>query len=198
MSWIETIPPGAADGRLKDLYDQVSSPDGQVDNILTAHSLRPHTLSGHLALYKAALHSRPNELEPWERELVGVLVSSLNGCDYCVRHHQAGLARHLGDETEAARRVRAAGEDDDSVLDGRVLAMCNYARKLTRTPETMNEKDTDALRAAGLNDGAILDLNQIVAYFAYANRTVQGLGISIDGETLGLHPHEEREDYEHG
>jgi len=195
MSWIKVIEPQAASGEIARLYEQVQSPDGQVDNILKAHSLRPRTLTGHLAIYKAVLHSRPNELTPAERELVGVLVSQLNGCDYCVRHHRAGLARHLGSEQDAERLVGAAFSRDE--LSERERSLCEYARKLTREPEAMCEQDLAPLRAAGLDDATILDLNQIVAYFAYANRTVQGLGVNIDGETLGLHPDEDREDFRH-
>lgn len=196
MSWIKTIEPDAAGGELARLYEQVQSPDGQVDNILKAHSLRPRTLTGHLAIYKAVLHSRPNDLSPPERELVGVLVSHLNGCDYCVRHHRAGLARHLGSEEAAGRLTQAAFADGDELSD-RQRALCNYARKLTRQPEDMRTEDLIPLREAGLDDATILDLNQIVAYFAYANRTVQGLGVNTDDEKLGLHPDENRDDFRH-
>jgi uncharacterized protein YciW len=44
------------------------------------------------------------------------------------------------------------------------------------------------MRAAGLDDGRILEVNQVVAYFAYANRTVQGLGVTTAGDVLGLSP----------
>ena len=196
MSWIETVEPQAASGEIARLYEQVRSSDGQVDNILKAHSLRPRTLAGHLAIYKAVLHSQPNELTPAERELVGVLVSQLNGCDYCVRHHRAGLARHMGSERDAEQLTRLAFANGDELSD-RQRALCNYARKLTCQPADMRAGDLIPLRAAGLDDATILDLNQIVAYFAYANRTVQGLGVNIDGETLGLHPDENREDFKH-
>jgi uncharacterized protein YciW len=44
------------------------------------------------------------------------------------------------------------------------------------------------MRNAGFDDGQILEINQVVAYFAYANRTVLGLGINTDGDVLGLSP----------
>ena len=44
------------------------------------------------------------------------------------------------------------------------------------------------MRAAGMTDGEILEVNQVVAYFAYANRTVLGLGVTTEGDTLGLSP----------
>jgi alkylhydroperoxidase family enzyme len=44
----------------------------------------------------------------------------------------------------------------------------------------MSRGDVDALRAAGLDDGEILDANQVTAYFAYANRVADGLGIELE------------------
>jgi hypothetical protein len=49
MSWIERIPYAAATGRLRTIYERVKGPRGELDNILTVHSLRPHTLEGHMA-----------------------------------------------------------------------------------------------------------------------------------------------------
>lgn len=63
-----------------------------------------------------------------------------------------------------------------------------YARKLTLTPAKMAETDAQALRKAGWDDGEILEFNQVTAYFAYANRTVSGLGCSTEGDILGLSP----------
>ena len=208
MTWIETVEPGEAEGRLAELYGAVATPDGHVDAILKVHSLRPATLEGHLALYKAALHRRPHGLSLRERELVGALVSALNGCEYCVRHHRAALARHVGDAGEASRLLESAladvpeggtegggGEMSDvrarggePTLSSRERALCAYAARLTRSPAAMEPAHLEPLRRAGLDDRAILDLNQVVAYFAYANRTVQGLGVRTGDEPLGLHP----------
>ncbi len=198
MPWIRVINLAEAGGLLRSLYEQIRTPEGHVDRILQVHSLRPRTLQAHLAIYKAVLHSRPNGLSPREREIVGVCVSGLNGCGYCVAHHRAALARHVGDAELAARLARAAaGEGGPDPLTQREEALCRYARKLTRTPEAMNGEDLEPLRRSGLDDAAILDLNQIVAYFAYANRTVQGLGVTAGDEPLGLHPKEGSDGYRH-
>ena len=58
--------------------------------------------------------------------------------------------------------------------------MLDYADKLTRTPGAMREDDVVALREHGLADRDILDVNQVVAYFAYVNRVADGLGVAID------------------
>lgn len=56
MSWIKTIPYKEATGKLRRLYDKVKGPKDNVDNVLLIHSLRPHSLVGHMAIYKNVLH----------------------------------------------------------------------------------------------------------------------------------------------
>ncbi len=60
--------------------------------------------------------------------------------------------------------------------------MLDYAAKLTREPWAMVERDVQGLREAGFTDTDILDIAQIVAYFAYANRIADGLGVGIEPE----------------
>lgn len=187
MSWIGIVTPEEATGRLKLLYDRVSGPDGRVDNIMMAHGLRPHSMEGHMALYKAVLHHSGNSLPKWVLELIGVHVSRLNGCDYCVEHHSEGLRRHVGERAEAMLEALETGVFD-GVVDGSVAQMLAYAELLTKAPGRVTEVDVERLRQAGLDDGQILEVNQVAAYFAYANRTVLGLGCSVKGDTLGLSP----------
>ena len=189
MTWIHTIAEAEASGRLETLYKRISRPDGRVDNIMRAHSLRPHSLEGHMALYKAVLHHRGNGLEPWLLETLGVYVSLLNGCSYCVEHHFAGLRRLMGDDAraDAIRRALEADAPEQS-LEAKQCALVVYAGKLTRQPAEMTAQDVESLRAAGWDDGVILEVNQVVSYFAYANRTVLGLGVETADETLGLSP----------
>lgn len=190
MPYIKTIPYGAATGKLRRLYDRIKGPDNNVDNIMMVHSLRPHSMEGHMALYKNVLHHAGNTVPKWFLELLGVWVSALNKCGYCVDHHYAGLQRLLGDEARAAiilaaikaQRPEAAGLDP-----AQVLAM-RYAQVLTLTPAQVNEAMTEGLREAGFDDAEILEINQVVAYFNYANRTVLGLGCSTDGDIIGLSP----------
>ncbi len=191
MSWIKTIPVADASGPLRALYDRIAGPDGQIDNVLQVHSLRPHTLEGHMALYKNVLHHRDNTLPKWILETVGLSVSLLNGCAYCVEHHFAGLRRLLRDD-ERATAIRVALEDGSgsNAFDARETAILDYARQLTCAPAEITEAAVIALRENGLNDGEILEINQVVSYFAYVNRTVLGLGVTTAGDQLGLSPSE--------
>ena len=190
MAYINVISPQQAQGRLEKIYQRVQAPDGQVDNVLQVHSLRPHTLQGHMAIYKAVLHHSSNQLPERYLEAVGVLVSRLNGCGYCAGHHTAGLLRLL----------KAASLDYEAYISAldymdfaepftkREQLGLGYARKLTQTPGQIEAAEIMALREAGFDDGEILELNQVVAYFAYANRTVTGLGVNPEGEVLGQSP----------
>ncbi|MEP7330898.1 MAG: peroxidase-related enzyme [Terracoccus sp.] len=191
MTWITTIDRENAEPRLRDTYDRIAGPHGKIDNILLAHSLRPHTLTGHLALYKAVLHHSRNRLPVSFLETIGVQVSHLNACAYCVDHHSAGLRELLGDDARHGVVLQAlrAGRPEDA-FEGRELAALRYTRLLTEAPGTVSENDIQTLRATGLDDGEILEINQVAAYFAYANRTVLGLGITTAGDHLGTAPPE--------
>ncbi|GAA6196596.1 peroxidase-related enzyme [Pseudophaeobacter arcticus] len=190
MAWIKTVPFEAATGKLKKLYERVTGPNNNVDNIMMAHSLRPHSMEGHMALYKNVLHHTGNKIPKWFLEVLGVWVSSLNNCDYCVEHHFAGLQRLLAD-ADRGLAIRAAIEARDPAvapLDMAQQAAMQYARKLTEAPASLVEADIEALRQVGYDDGEILEINQVSAYFSYANRTVLGLGCSTKGDDLGLSP----------
>lgn len=189
MTWINTVSYDDATGSLKKLYDRVKGPDNNVDNIMLAHSLRPHTMEGHMALYKHVLHNSRNELDKSYLETVGVYVSILNNCAYCVEHHFAGLSRLLKND-ERAGVIRSSLEEQDprGAFDGKWLAGLLYVEKLTKNPSALSQADVQALRDAGYDDGEILELNQVASYFAYVNRTILGLGINTEGDIIGLSP----------
>lgn len=200
IRWIETIPAEDATGRLAELYRRIQGADGSVDNIMRAHSLRPHTMEGHLALYKSTLHHARNTLPRWLLETVGVYVSLLNGCDYCVQHHFTGLRRLLDDDARAGDVLDALRQRrPEDAFAGLELASLRYAEVLTLRPDGLEETLIEGMRGEGMSDGEILEVNQVVAYFAYANRTVLGLGVTTEGDTLGLSPSatDDPEDWSH-
>ena len=190
MSWIDTIAYEKADAKLKALYDRVKGPNNNVDNIMMMHSLRPHTMEGHMAIYKYVLHHRDNTIDKWFLETLGVWVSTLNKCEYCVEHHFAGLKRLLNDDKKATQ-IRSAidtNKIEEAPLENCQKTAMEYARKLTHNPGSIREESVEKLRADGYTDGEILEINQVCAYFSYANRTVLGLGCSTKGDILGLSP----------
>jgi len=190
MAFIDVIEPGRASGRLQKIYRRVQAPDGQVDNVLQIHSLRPHTLEGHMAIYKAVLHHSGNRLPEWYLESIGVLVSRLNGCSYCASHHAEGLKRLLKAESIDSDAYILSLEhiEPGEPFTPREQLGLAYARKLTQVPGQVEKVDIDGLHNAGFDDGEILEINQVTAYFCYANRTVSGLGVNTEGEVLGQSP----------
>ncbi|MEE2980432.1 MAG: peroxidase-related enzyme [Pseudomonadota bacterium] len=190
MFWIDTVAYDDADAQLRKLYDRVKGPGTNVDTIMMMHSLRPHTMEGHMTLYKVVLHHSANTVPKWFLETIGVWVSLLNRCDYCVDHHFAGLARLLGDEDRATAIGAALGQGviDACPVEDKEKRALRYAETLTRTPSSVTEAMVQKLRDAGYDDGEILEINQVTAYFNYANRTVLGLGCTTDGDELGLSP----------
>jgi len=190
MAFIKVVFPQQSSGRLREIYRRVQAPDGQVDNVLKAHSLRPHTLEGHMGLYKSVLHHSANRLPGWYLEAIGVLVSQINGCTYCAGHHSAGmqqlmLAADMDADAYLSTLQTGTPAEPFTPAEQRGLA---YACKLTHAPGQIEAADIETLRDAGFDDGEILELNQVAAYFAYANRTVSGLGVSSAGEVLGQSP----------
>ncbi|MEN8125055.1 MAG: alkylhydroperoxidase [Bacteroidota bacterium] len=189
MSWIKTINYEKANSKLKRVFDKVKGPDNNIDNVLMVHSLRPHSLVGHMTLYKNILHNSGNTIPKWYLEALGVYTSKLNFCDYCVKHHFTGFKRLLNNNTKADDFLEAVTNNAlDNFFDAKLYQGFVYAKKLTLDLENIIENDVIELRKVGFNDGEILEINQVVSYFNYVNRTVVGLGVNLKGDILGLSP----------
>ena len=70
--------------------------------------------------------------------------------------------------------------DRSRVQDAADRAMLDYSEKLTLQPAQVTQEDVDRLRQAGFSDSAILDIAQVVAYFAFVNRLAEGLGVELE------------------
>ena len=187
-AWIRMLSEQDADAALKRMFDDVRTPHGTVDNVMRVHSLRPHTMEGHLALYKSVLHHPGNVLPLWFLEVVASYTSILNRCGYSLAHHLANARRLIADEARADVIAAAlqAGRPEDA-FGGKELALLDYAAKLTTAVGEMREADMKPLREAGCDDGEILEVNQVCAYFNYSNRLLNGLGVTTEGDTIGYY-----------
>ncbi|MCA1573813.1 MAG: carboxymuconolactone decarboxylase family protein [Acidobacteria bacterium] len=81
MAWIKVIREAEATGELKRLYEQMTEPRGGVDNILKIHSLNPASLRTHFEFYKTLMRGASG-LSRIQREMIAVVVSSVNHCVY--------------------------------------------------------------------------------------------------------------------
>ncbi len=187
-AWIEMISDDDASPELLDVLALARTPHGTVDNVMRVHSLRPNTMRGHVVLYRSALHDDANTLPTWLQETVSSYVSHLNDCPYSYANHWKNARHLIGDDAKVdAIETAMKSRSPEDALDGRELALMRYAEKLTLMPGDMVEEDITDLRAAGLDDGQILEANQIIGYFNYVNRCLNGLGVTTDGDVVGYY-----------
>ena len=187
-AWIKMISDEEADGTLKKALDFARTPHGTVDNVMRVHSLRPSTMTGHVVLYRACLHNDQNTIPMWFQEVISSYVSTLNSCAYSYANHWAN-ACHLMSDPDRAEMIEEAFQirAPEHAFEGAQLAMLRYAEKLTLSPGDVQEADVAALKNEGINDGEILEANQIIGYFNYVNRLLNGLGVSTDGDIVGYY-----------
>ena len=187
-AWIKMVGDDDAGPELHEVLDLARTPHGTVDNVMRVHSLRPSTMRGHVVLYRAALHDDANTIAMWLQETISSYVSVINDCAYSYANHWKNAAHLIGDadrtsEIETALQARKP----EQAFEGAELALMRYAEKLTLSPGDMVEADVAALRDAGLDDGAILEANQIICYFNYVNRSINGLGVTTAGDIVGYY-----------
>ncbi len=174
MAWIRTIDWDDADGELRDAYDWQAASLGEPAEFTMLGSLYPAIVDERLRLYRAVEHC-PSNLTQIERQSAALVTSAINGTDHCA----SGLKLKLGSLGLDADVIAAIEADPHRVATGdeRYDTICAHAAKLTARPTEMTEADVEALRAVGLDDLDVLDLNNMVAYYCYINRVVMGLGL---------------------
>ncbi|MEJ7745543.1 MAG: peroxidase-related enzyme [Luteimonas sp.] len=123
---------------------------------------------------------RHRDLSRRQREMIAVVVSRENRCDYCVTHHLEALSRYVDDAT-----VLDAVSTDYRTIDlpEADRALLDYAAKLTRDPSSSSAADiaalrSAALRSAGIAEADILLANLVIDYFNFVNRIALGLGVA--------------------
>ena len=191
-SRIKIIEENEADEHLTEALNLAKTPHGTVDNVMRVHSLRPSTMKGHLVLYRSVLHDDANTIPEWFQETISSYVSILNKCQYSLANHWAN-ACHLIGNSVWSKKVKIALENHNpqAEFDGAQLQLLEYAEKLTLRPSEMVKNDIIKLRNCGVSDGEILEANQIICYFNYVNRSINGLGITTEGDTVGYYSSEE-------
>ena len=180
-AWIRTLDLDDADEALRAVYERVVSSRGKLSDIMRVQSLAPAVMAAHLDLYMAIMFGR-SPLSRLDGEAIACVVSAANGCAYCTAHHRAALLAHWRDADAVDRFI---ADPLDAAPDARLRALAAYALKLTRSVHDMDEDDVSALRAAGLDDEAILHTAFVTAYFNFVNRLAEGLGIAPQPDEVG-------------
>ncbi len=187
-AWIKMIEDHEANQELKEVLNLARTPHGTVDNVMRVHSLRPSTMRGHIILYKSVLHDETNTIPKWFQETISSYVSILNNCSYSLANHWKN-ASHLIDDTKKSDAIKKAldNKKPEEVFTGKELAILKYSEKLTINPSEMREEDVQELKINNVTDDEILEANQIICYFNYVNRTINGLGVTTEGDIVGYY-----------
>ncbi len=118
----------------------------------------------------------PSGLKREERELIAVVVSVANDCEYCVNHHAEALDYYW----QSKEKIETLKKDYSALdLPKKTQRMLEYVVKLAKTPHAIDESDIAALREDEFSDEDILNINLITSYFCFVNRIALGLGVEF-------------------
>jgi len=178
MPHIKTISYEDADSELKDVYDDIIKSRGKLAEVHKIQSLNPEALVAHMELYMATMFGK-SPLKRYQREMMAVVVSAANRCNYCIEHHEQALLTYWKDETRTELLKHDRANLDLSKTDRQ---LCNLAENLTVNEGPDYAQYVQQLKDTGLDDRAVLDAIQVIAYFNFVNRMVLGLGVVFDDE----------------
>ncbi|MCH2232810.1 MAG: peroxidase-related enzyme [Crocinitomicaceae bacterium] len=178
MPKINVIRHNEAEGELKEVYDHLVESRGKLAEVHQIQSLNPPTIMAHMDLYMKIMYGK-SPLKRVIREMMAVVVSKGNNCEYCQVHHAEAVNHYWKDDA----KIRLFREDYNQIGLSKVETLfCNYAWEHTVNPSSDKEPIFNALRAEGVDDRSILDATLVVAYFNFVNRIVLGLGVELEHE----------------
>jgi uncharacterized peroxidase-related enzyme len=163
-------------------FDKCLEKIGFVPNVLTAYAHDMAKLESFAAFYNDLMLA-PSGLSKLEREMIAVVVSSENDCFYCLTAHGAAVRQLSGDPVLGemmAMNYRAAN------LPKRQRAMLDFAVKLTREPEAIEELDRQKLREVGFSERDIWDIAAVASFFNMSNRMASATEMRPNPEYHGM------------
>lgn len=151
---------------------------GLIPNVLLAYAFDETKLRAFSDMYNDLMLG-DSGLTKLEREMIAVVVSSLNRCHYCLAAHGAAVRRLSGDPAfgeTIAHNWRVAD------LPARQVAMLAFAEKLTKEPAAVVEADRAALLQAGFSDRDIWDIASATGFFNMSNRVAAAVDMRPNPE----------------
>lgn len=155
---------------------------GFVPNVLLSYAFDQGKLRAFKDMYNDLMLA-PSGLSKLEREMIAVVVSSINHCFYCLTAHGAAVRQLSGDPKLGELMVmnyRAAE------LTPKMRAALDFAAKLTETPDKIVETDREALRKAGWSDRDIWDIAATASFFNMSNRMASAIEMMPNEEYHGM------------
>jgi uncharacterized peroxidase-related enzyme len=168
---------------IRERLSAVREKSGFIPNVFLVLAHRPDEFRAFFA-YHDALMEKPGNLSKAEREMIVVATSAANQCQYCVVAHGA-ILRIRAKNPLIADQVASNYRKAD--ITPRQRAMLDFAMKVARHAEAVDEADSAALRGHGLDDDDIWDIAAIAAFFGMSNRLANFTSLRPNDEfyTLG-------------
>ena len=139
---------------------------GMVPNVLRAYAFDIDKLNAFTTFYNDVMLSGSG-LSKLEREMIAVVVSSINKCFYCLTAHGAAV-RQLSENPILGEQL--AMNYRSATLNARQKAMLDFAALMTESSQDIEELDRDALRTVGFSDRDIWDIAAVAGFFNMTNR----------------------------
>lgn len=159
-------------------FDICAEKLGMIPNVLQAYAANIEQLDGFTALYNALMLGESG-LSKLEREMIAVVVSSINRCFYCQVAHGAAVRALSGDPVLGERMVMNWRTAD---LDPRQHAMLLFTEQVTKASSEISESHRDALRAVGFSDADIWDIANVAGFFNMSNRVASATDMRPNAE----------------
>jgi len=139
---------------------------GFVPNVLRAYAFDTAKFDAFSEMYNDLMLA-DSGLSKLEREMIAVVVSSINKCFYCLTAHGQAVRALSGDPKLGEILVMNWHVAD---LDARQTAMLTFAEKTTKASAEVTEEDRNALRVVGFSDRDIWDIASVTGFFNMTNR----------------------------
>jgi uncharacterized peroxidase-related enzyme len=182
QAWLRVPAEEDAPPPVRELFEKAFERLGFVPNVLRVYALRPRHLELWNAFYDDLMRG-DSRLSKAQREMIAVVVSTINRCHYCMVSHGAALRKLTGDP-RLVEQLRTNYKY--AALEQRDRAMLDFAVKLTEQSHRCSEDDVEALREAGWTDEEIMDITEVAAMFNFTNRLASGLGWLPNDEFVRL------------
>lgn len=151
---------------------------GLVPNVLKSYAFDEKKLRAFTEMYNDLMLG-DSQLTKLEREMIAVVVSSVNHCFYCLVAHGAAVRQLSGDPALGEMMVMNWRAAD---LTAKQAAMLAFAEKLTEQPAKMDEADREGLRKAGFSDRDIWDIASVAGFFNMSNRVAAAIDMRPNAE----------------
>jgi uncharacterized peroxidase-related enzyme len=164
---IEASPEAAQTG-----LKAVNGKFGSVPNLFRVLANAPAALDGYLG-FSGALGAGVLDLKT--REAIALTVAEANGCGYCLAAHSyiaANMAKIGADDIAKARAGRAS--------DAKTNAALVFAKKIVEARGHVSEGDLAAVRGAGFDNAAILEIVAHVALNTLTNYVNEVAATPVD------------------